>query len=215
MKIANCKSEHAEYNIKQAEYYHIPLINDIELAAATIFPENSLPESILSEKLPIDILMAATDQGRLWVAVDAVDLPVGYILLQIADGIALLAQIDVHPAYGQKGVGTALIIYCIEQIQKYGFSELYLTTFLNIAWNAPFYKKIGFTILKGNELPTTILNILHEERERGLNNRVAMRLEISPKTQCLYSNYYKLKVCKHKKECFPDSYGKLQKESLS
>lgn len=91
MKTATCKKEHAKYIIKQAEYNHIPLVNDIELAAATIFPKNSLPEHIFSEKLPIDTLLAAKEQGMLWVAVDTKDSPVGYILLQIIDGIALLA----------------------------------------------------------------------------------------------------------------------------
>lgn len=179
MKIANCKTGHAKYTIKKAEHDHIPLINEIEFAAATIFPENSFPEHILSEKLPLDILLAAKDQDMLWVAVDAEDSPVGYILLQIINGLAILAQIDVHPNHGQKGIGTALVIHGIEQIRKLGFSELYLTTFSTIKWNAPFYSKIGFAILKENEIPAPIISILHAELERGLNDRVAMRLEIS------------------------------------
>lgn len=194
MKIGNAiKTEHAGYTIKKAESQHIPFLNDIELAAAALFSENSLiPEHILSEKLPVDTLLTAKEQGMLWVAVDAADSPVGYTLLQVIDNILLLAQIDVRPDHGQKGLGTALIINVLEQVQKYGFSELYLTTFSEVKWNAPFYKKLGFTVLKDYELPAVIVNILQEEHECGLKNRVAMRLKISQKTQRMYFDYYKL-----------------------
>lgn len=178
MKTDYSRLEPAGYTIKKAESHHIPLLNDIELAAAALFPENSLPEHILSEKLPTDILQSAKDGGMLWVAVDEKDFPVGYILLQIIDGIALLAQVDVHPDHGRQGLGTALVMHGIEKIHKYGYAELYLTTFSDIKWNAPFYKKLGFSILKNDELPNAIVNILHEEHERGLNNRVAMRIKI-------------------------------------
>lgn len=212
MRIDSFETKHAEYTIIKAKHHHIPLLNDIELAAATNFPKNSLPEHVVSEKMPIDILLTAKEQGMLWVAVYTDESPVGYVLLQIIDSIALLAQIDVHPGHGQKGVGTALMIHGIEQIQQHGFSELYLTTFSDMAWNAPFYKKLGFTILKESELPNHILSILHEERDRGLKNRVAMRLIISQTTRCIYSNYYKLYADKHIKRNTPEECGKLQKK---
>lgn len=179
MTIDSSKTVHAQYTIIQAKHRHMALLNDIELAAATLFPKNSLPEHVLSETLPIDILFAAKEKGLLWVATDTDDSPVGYILFQIIDNIALLAQVDVHPKHGQKGLGTALITHGIKQIKKYGVSDLYLTTFSDIKWNAPFYKKLGFSILKNTELPTAIINILNDEHDYGLTNRVAMRLTIS------------------------------------
>lgn len=106
---------------------------------------------------------------------DALDTPVGYLLLQVVDGLPLLAQLDVHPLHGRRGLGTALIAHGMGQMKRMGFSELYLTTFLNIPWNAPFYEKIGFKILNEQELPNAIIRILDQERMRGLSNRVTMR----------------------------------------
>lgn len=59
-----------------------------------------------------------------------------------------------------------------------GYAELYLTTFSDIKWNALFYEKLGFRILKDDEMPDVIMNILHDEHECGLSKHVAMRLKI-------------------------------------
>ena len=179
MKGECSKIVQAGYAIISAESRHIPLLNAIELAAAKIFPDKYLPEHILSEKLPRDVLLAAQGQGLLWVAVDAGGSPVGYVLVQAVDGMALLAQVDVHPDHGRQGLGTALIRHAMRRIREQGFSECYLTTFSDIAWNAPFYEKLGFGIVGEAVMPQAIAEILREEQERGLRNRVAMRLKIS------------------------------------
>lgn len=179
MKTENSKIVQAEYAIMKAESRHLPLLNAIELAAAQIFPEHYLPEHILSETLLMDVLLAANAQGLLWVAVDACGAPVGYVLVQVVDGMALLAQMDVHPDHGRQGLGTALIRQAIRKIREKGLSECYLTTFADIAWNAPFYAKLGFSVVGEADMPKAIAEILREEQERGLMSRVAMRLKIS------------------------------------
>jgi N-acetylglutamate synthase-like GNAT family acetyltransferase len=168
------------YFIRPAEPEHIELLNDIELAAARIFPPGTIPEYILSDKLPLGVLLTAMDKGRLWVALDAGKIPVGYALLRIIDGFALLAQLDVHPNHGRKGIGAALCYHVIRQVRKLSLTELYLTTFSHVKWNAPFYEKIGFQALEAKNHPEFIKNILHEESKNGLRNRIAMKISIPP-----------------------------------
>lgn len=170
------KQDGAHYFICRAEAHHISTLNAIELAAAAIFPPGSIPEHILADRVPLDMLQAAQKENMLWVAVDDHDSPVGYLLLQIVTGLPLLAQLDVHPTHGRKGLGTALIAHGISQVQEIGFNDLYLTTFSHVQWNAPFYEKLGFKVMDEHELPEPIFKILQEERIRGLSNRVAMRL---------------------------------------
>ena len=112
---------------------------------------------------------------RLWVALTPGEEPVGYLLLQVLESIALLAQVDVHPDHGRKGVGTALIAAGIRHAEEAGFPALYLTTFAHVPWNAPFYERLGFTVLPEEEIPEVMAGILQEERARGLTDRVAMR----------------------------------------
>ena len=170
------RQDGTRYFIRRAEAHHISSLNAIELAAAAIFPPGSIPEHILADRVPLDMLQAAQKENMLWVAVDDRDSPVGYLLLQIVTGLPLLAQLDVHPTHGRKGLGTALIAHGIAHVQEMGFNNIYLTTFSHVQWNAPFYGNLGFKVMDEQELPEPILKILQEERIRGLGNRVAMRL---------------------------------------
>lgn len=169
------------YCLCRAARRHVPALNAIELAAATIFPPGFLPEHILEDRVPLDVLLTAQKEQMLWVAVDAhnaPDVPVGYLLLQIVDGLALLAQVDVHPLHSRKGLGTALVGQGIMQIREMGFDACYLTTFAHIPWNAAFYERFAFKIINDAELPHSIASILHHERACGLCHRVAMRCRL-------------------------------------
>lgn len=170
----------AGYSIRHAEQAHVPFLNDIELAAATLFPAGSIPEQVLSERVPLPVLREAADLARLWVALpDGEPEPVGYALLQVHEGAGLLAQIDVRPEHGRKGLGTALTNRVIRAAQDLGLPELYLTTFAGIPWNAPFYAKLGFIPVAAEEQPGFIRETLREEQARGLRNRVAMKFPLS------------------------------------
>ena len=168
----------SEYKIQHAKENDIPLLDAIEAAAGTIFPHGSIPENILAERVPYDIFVDAINQGNLLVALGSDQTPVGFAFWQNVEGSALLALIEVHPLHGQKGIGRALVLQIMNQVMKAGFQHLYLTTFANIPWNAPFYQKIGFVLLGEEEQPDFIKDILIEERGKGLSNRVAMRYSI-------------------------------------
>ena len=171
-----------EYTIQAALPEHIPLLNAIELAAAAIFPPGSIPAHILSDRVPETTLAEAARDNRLWVALDAGARPVGYGLLQFVAGLALLAQLDVHPDHGRKGLGTALTMQIAKAVRERGAELLYLTTFTHVAWNAPFYARLGFVEFSEAEQPRAIRDILAEEKARGLENRTAMRLRLVPQS---------------------------------
>ncbi len=169
------------YTIQPAKETDIPLLGAIEAAAGTIFPPGSLPENILAERGPVDVLMDALHQSRLLVAVGADHAPMGYAFWQNVAGSALLAQMDVHPQHGRKGLGTALVTRIIDQVAQAGFPYLYLTTFSDVPWNAPFYQKLGFVLLDADDQPDFIKESLRDEEARGMSNRVAMRYAIQSK----------------------------------
>ncbi len=166
------------YRIEAAVAVHIPFLNGIERAAATLFPADSIPDFVLSDSVPETVLAEAMRENALWVALDGGSVPVGYGFVQFIDGVALLAQLDVHPDHGRKGLGTALVVKLAEVACQRGATALYLTTFTHAPWNAPFYARLGFVALAETEQPFILRDILSEERNRGLSDRVAMRLSL-------------------------------------
>lgn len=79
--------------------------------------------------------------GRSWVAVDEGDRPVGYVIVDVVDGDAYIEQVSVEPDHQRAGIGRALI----EQVRTWaadsGKSRVTLTTFADVPWNAPMYRR--------------------------------------------------------------------------
>lgn len=175
------------YSIQLAENSHVPLLAAVEIAAATRFPPGAIPDHIRSDFVPVDVLYEAVGNGTLWVALhtksdDSAEIPVqpvGYALLRFIEGYALLAQMDVLPEHGRKGLGTGLIGHITAYLRARNVNALYLTTFIHVPWNASFYGKCGFAALHRKEQPPFIKSILEEEKQYGLSHRIAMRLALS------------------------------------
>lgn len=168
----------AGYSIQSAKPEHLPRLEAVELAAAAMFPPGALPEDEAAQTMPLAELRQGMEENRLWVALDPENAPVGFALLQVRESAALLAELDVHPAHGRKGLGTALVKEVAAAARTRGFAALYLTTFAHLRWNAPLYRGLGFEVLQPDEQSAFIKAILADERECGLTNRVAMRLRL-------------------------------------
>lgn len=189
----------SRYRIENASAKHIPLLGAVERACARIFPPGRIPEEFLDHTVSLPMLEEAAGSGNLLVVLDGVAEqdsiagqegdgapadgrfplpPVGYALLRYIDGNALLAQIDVHPAHARQGLGAALVKKIAQKARMDGHDALFLTTFKTIAWNAPFYAKLGFAILREEDEPLFLSAILASERLAGLSDRVGMRLAL-------------------------------------
>jgi len=135
-----------------------------------------MPEALMEETTGVAEFAAAQAAGRLWVAlVD--DVPVGFAHVVLrADGVPHLEEIDVHPAHGRKGLGAALVGAVCAWAAAAGHREVTLTTFRDVAWNAPFYARLGFAVVGSDDWPPAIATIVAGEAARGLDpaTRVVM-----------------------------------------
>ena len=163
------------YTVIPALPEHIPFLAAVEQAAASVFPPGSIPDAIRADTVPVSLLGEAVSAGRLWVALDAARHVIGFALLLVDGGVALLGEVDVAPEHAGKGLGRELITRVAHRAGELGHDALYLTTFSNVPWNMPFYARIGFSLLPEAEAPPLLREALREERARGMENRVAMR----------------------------------------
>ena len=76
-------------------------------------------------------------------------------------------EMDVHPRFQRRGIGAGLLRACQIDARNAGFRALTLTTFRDLAWNAPFYTGLGFVEADPQAHPR-LAEYLSEEAENGL-----------------------------------------------
>jgi N-acetylglutamate synthase-like GNAT family acetyltransferase len=117
--------------------------------------------------------------GLVWVA-EADGALVGFAACEAFDDALHLWELAVRRECQGRGLGRALVAACIAQARIRGLPGVTLTTFRDIAWNAPFYAGSGFAEVPQGALNARLAGDLDTEARRGLDiaNRCAMRLTL-------------------------------------
>lgn len=105
--------------------------------------------------------------GLLWVATSPRGDVVGFALMEVRRGTALVEQLSVLDRWQGRGLGTALLERCAATARALGHEPLYLTTYRDVAWNKPFYERRGFTELPRDALNRTLREVLLSEVRHG------------------------------------------------
>ncbi len=178
--MSNSPAAHPCYRVVPAARVHVEAIAPIEQAAAARFPHEYLPGELRYMVTDFATLREAQGAGRLWIAVDERDRPVGFALAEELADELYLCEMDVHPDHGQRGIGTQLVETVIAWARLHEFPALSLLTFRHLPWNAPFYANFGFKLLSMAELGPELAGFLAEEADVGIDpsKRVGMRLHL-------------------------------------
>jgi GNAT superfamily N-acetyltransferase len=149
----------------------------IERAAASLF--YGTPYAALADG---DLVSAEVtlDHAHVWVAVDLHDQPIGFAIVHQLPTSVHLHELDVDPRYARQGVGRQLIATIVAWARAAGASALTLSTFGDIAWNGPYYARLGFRALDAATLPPALQAIQQAEAEAGLPmaHRICMQLDL-------------------------------------
>jgi GNAT superfamily N-acetyltransferase len=133
------------------------------------------------EPFSVEALDAFRRAHHAWVAVDAGDEPIGYVLVELVDGNAHLEQLSVHPAHRRRGAGRALVEHVASWAARSGLPAVTLTAFAEVPWNGPYYERLGFRTLHGADVTVGLRAKRSVEAARGLDAwpRVCMRRDLS------------------------------------
>lgn len=101
--------------------------------------------------------------------------PVGFVRIEVVDGHSHLGQLSVLPEYGQMGIGTSLVVAACDWARRRGDRLTTLTTFADIPFNAPLYRRLGFRQLAGEEIGPELGRIISDEADlERFGGRVTM-----------------------------------------
>lgn len=165
------------YTVVPATPQHLPAIPAIERSAASLFGEGFPPE-LREHTTPQSVLLAAQSEGRLWVAIAPDGELVGCVCVVLEGAGVHLGELDVLPAHGRRGIGTALVKTAECWARSHGYSEITLTTYRDLPFNAPFYARLGFSIVPESEWDMGLRRLFEEEAglESERAKRVVMRM---------------------------------------
>lgn len=165
----------SRYAVRPATADDLPHLGAVESAADRLF-DPVVDTSLWGE--PPSGQARAAEPGFLLAAGDPV-VGFAHVLLLPGEGPdevhAHLEQLAVHPEHGRRGIGTALVEAACAEVAARGFDRVTLRTFADIAWNGPFYARLGFTELVPD--PDWMAPMLDAEERIGLpqaGRRVAM-----------------------------------------
>ena len=130
--------------IRYADAADLPLIEAIEVAADERFVAVSEQAGIDPALFPGIGASVAERVGAPGFLLVAGQPALGFAHVVEIDGHLLLEQLSVTPAAGGLGLGSALVRAALGVALDRGHETVYLRTFADVAWNGPFYRRLGF-----------------------------------------------------------------------
>ena len=117
-----------------------------------------------------------------FVAMNAKNQAVGFLYAEKQAQDLYIIELDVAAEYQQQGIGRQLMIHVIDFARQQGFQAVTLTTFTDVAWNRPFYEKLGFKRLNPQNLKPYLKQKIAHEIEQGFihESRCAMCFTLHP-----------------------------------
>ncbi|MEO7066017.1 MAG: 4-(cytidine 5'-diphospho)-2-C-methyl-D-erythritol kinase [Rhodanobacter sp.] len=171
-------------SVERADASQVEALCAIERKSLQLFRGHPAWASYSELSIPPELLHRAVSRGLVWVAVDEGGTPVGFVWLDTdvnAGGIGI-AEIDVLPAYGQRGIGATLLEHAVAWARAAGYRRVDLGTLSDVPWNAPFYAKHGFVVVDKRD--PAFARVRERERENGFPDhlRVFMSRSLPPLT---------------------------------
>lgn len=159
----------------------LSLLRSIEKAAGVLFHDIGMTEVAAHPPPSLEVFGQYQRAGLAWTAAARPgDQAVGFVLVKLIDGAAHVEQVSVHPDHARQGIGRLLIDEVGRWAAGQGLLALTLSTFRDVAWNGPYYARLGFRELAAAELTPGLAEIQREETAMGLDpaTRIFLRREI-------------------------------------
>ncbi len=169
----------AMIEVRPARADELERIRRLEDLAGERYADAGLPPDL--EGLDPALVAAAHREGLLWVVAEDEEEPIGFALCWLRPDALHLRELDVHPARMGRGLGRRLVEHVVAEARSRQLGSVTLTTFRDVPWNAPLYRRWGFVETHYEQLPAWLAAIRDEEERSELRRwpRVAMVRAVS------------------------------------
>ncbi|WP_245650611.1 GNAT family N-acetyltransferase [Nocardia harenae] len=166
--------------IRPAVPADLPVLQELEMAAGAPFAALGMHAVAEDDPPALEVLGEYVGAGRAWVWAEGGH-PVGYLVLDLVDGAAHIDQVSVDPALRGRRIGRRLVDHAVAWAVAHGLTALTLTTFVEVPWNGPYYRTLGFTFLAPEQETPGLRALRAAEAAHGLDRwpRACMRAELA------------------------------------
>ncbi len=166
------------YDVRMATHDDCQQLPAIEHAAAEMFrPLNLVDFENGPHVVSLEYLRQQCSEDLLWVAVQD-EVAVGFVVADVRDGDFYIAELDVHPGHGRKGLGAALMKLACDEAFARGFDRVTLNTFRDVPWNAPFYTRLGFTEIDEADWRPWMVALAGRMEQSGMDLKTRVYMEL-------------------------------------
>ena len=154
--------------IRPATQRDLAQVVGVELEAGQLFHAVGMSEVAGHEPAEADF-RTAIEAERLWVA-QLDEEVVGFIMAEVLDGNAHVAQVSVAPRHGRNGIGRSLVVLVEAWGRHAGSPATTLTTFRDVPWNGPYYARLGYREMEPGAIgPELAAAMEHEAAIPGID----------------------------------------------
>ncbi|MEJ6816009.1 GNAT family N-acetyltransferase [Pseudomonas sp. LF-5] len=169
--------------VRRAQQRDAAALPAIERSAAELFRIDPTLAWLADAPVPdAEQHLQAIRSVLVWVAEHTDQQLGGFLRAVEVDNQLHVEELSVSQHFQGQGMGRKLLLMAIEYAAEQQLRAVTLTTFSDLPWNAPFYQKIGFSLLTPQETPAYLVDALNSEAAHGLpiERRCAMHLELKP-----------------------------------
>lgn len=169
----------SRWTVRQATRADLPLMAELERSGDQAFLNSDRPQFGTADPTPSDQLEPYVDAGSAWIAEDAGHAG-GFVVAGPRDDQFIIFQISVALEHQGTGAGGVLMRAALEAGRRLGCRQAALTTFRDIAWNAPWYRRFGFEIAPEADLSPALAHLRDKEAALGfdMSQRCAMTVDL-------------------------------------
>jgi predicted N-acetyltransferase YhbS len=170
----------ADFSIRVGSADDAALLAGIERAADQRYLDSPYRELLNGSAIPDEAARRYCDEGRILVA-EVDDRVVGYLGWHVEPdpNYVGISQVSVLPEFGRRGIGAALMRSAIDTAADHGISHVVVATFSDVAWNEPWYRRLGFRTVDPSDWTVWMRDVVDEQRaDVPWEDRVWMQLDL-------------------------------------
>lgn len=167
----------ASFSLRPAHPTEIEQVREIERTSATRFLGTDRAAIADDEPTDAETLARRVRSGGLLVA-EVAGAPIAFVMFREVEACAYIEQIDVLPSHARRGIGAALLDEVAAVARVRGWSALTLSTFKDVPFNAPYYRRLGFAEIEALTPGMAAIRAQHQARGLDETARVFMRRDV-------------------------------------